>query len=60
MISEKNICSAQSYKISQNEVGLNFITINNELGSAKIALQGAHVMQWKPHNVKNEVFWLCK
>jgi glucose-6-phosphate 1-epimerase len=58
MISEKNISSAQSYKISQNEVGLKFITINNELASAKIALQGAHVMQWKPHNIKNEVLWL--
>ncbi len=30
MLSEKNISSAQSYEISQNEVGLKFITINNE------------------------------
>jgi glucose-6-phosphate 1-epimerase len=55
MIGEKNISAAQSYKIKQNENGLKFITINNELASAKIALQGAHVMQWKPHNEINEV-----
>ena len=58
MINEKDISAAQSYKITQNEIGLKFITINNEFASAKIALQGAHVIQWKPHKVKNEVFWL--
>jgi glucose-6-phosphate 1-epimerase len=58
MISEKNISAAQSYKITQNEIGLKFISIDNELASAKIALQGAHIMQWKPHNVKDEVLWL--
>ena len=45
MISEKNITAAESYKITQNETGLKFITIDNELASAKIALQGAHIMQ---------------
>ena len=57
MISEKNISAAQSYKITQNEIGLKFITIDNELASAKIALQGAHIMQWKPHDLKNEVLY---
>ena len=58
MISEKNISAAESYKITQNEIGLKFITIDNRLASAKIALQGAHIMQWKPHDIKNEVLWL--
>jgi len=58
MISEKYISAAESYKITQNEIGLKFITIDNRLASAKIALQGAHIMQWKPHDIKNEVLWL--
>jgi hypothetical protein len=37
MISEKYISAAESYKITQNEIGLKFITIDNRLASAKIA-----------------------
>ena len=35
-------------KFSQDESGLEYIEIENRLATAKIALQGGHVMTWQP------------
>lgn len=41
------------------EANIPHIEINNEFASAKISLQGAHVLSWKPHN-EDEVIWLSE
>ena len=45
-------------KFSEDSHGLQFIEIDNTLATAKIALQGAHVMQWQPKDVADPVLWL--
>lgn len=41
------------------EADIPHIEINNEFASAKISLQGAHVLSWKPHN-EDEVIWISE
>jgi glucose-6-phosphate 1-epimerase len=45
-------------KFSEDAQGLKFIEINNSLATAKIALQGAHVMEWQPKSAAAPVLWL--
>ena len=40
-------------KFTEDSHGLQFIEIDNTLATAKIALQGAHVMQWQPKSPGN-------
>lgn len=47
-------------RFSEDEQGLKFIEINNALATAKIALQGAHVMLWQPKTAKQPVLWLSE
>lgn len=35
-----------------------FIDISNSLADAKIALQGGHVISWKPKLIKEDILWL--
>ena len=42
----------------RDESGLDYIEIDNELATAKIALQGAHVMTWQPKTQQHPVLWL--
>ncbi|MBM3350584.1 MAG: D-hexose-6-phosphate mutarotase [Betaproteobacteria bacterium] len=44
--------------ITQDDQGLQYLEINNSLATAKIALQGAHVMHWQPKTEKKPVLWL--
>lgn len=41
------------------EADIPHVEINNEFASAKISLQGAHLLSWKPHN-EDEVIWLSE
>lgn len=58
MGTEKNNFNSKSFELIENNNGQKFVIINNSLATAKIALQGAHVMQWKPHAIKHQVLWL--
>lgn len=42
----------------KDENGLDYIEIDNRFASAKLALQGGHVMHWQPHHTKEPVLWL--
>lgn len=42
----------------RDETGLDYIEIDNEFATAKIALQGAHVMAWQPKSQQHPVLWL--
>lgn len=43
---------------TKDESGLQYLEIDNPLASAKIALQGAHVIAWKPRFLNEPVLWL--
>lgn len=45
-------------KFVRDDAGLDYIEINNDYATAKIALQGAHIMAWQPKSQKNPVLWL--
>ena len=55
---EQDFSLKPELKFSKDEQGLEFIEIDNSLATAKIALQGAHVMQWQPKSVAEPVLWL--
>jgi glucose-6-phosphate 1-epimerase len=38
--------------------GLHYLEIDNPLATAKIALQGAHIMHWQPKTEAHPVLWL--
>jgi len=43
---------------TQDESGLQYLEIDNPLATAKIALQGAHVMTWQPKFLPDPVLWV--
>ncbi len=43
---------------TSDENGLEYLEIDNPLGSGKIALQGAHVIDWQPKFETQPVLWL--
>jgi glucose-6-phosphate 1-epimerase len=45
-------------KVTQDENGLEYIEIDNNVATAKIALQGAHVISWQPKAEKHPVLWV--
>lgn len=45
-------------QVEQDSNGLQYLNIDNEFGTGKIALQGGHVMQFQPKYDKNPVLWL--
>ncbi len=42
----------------KDENGLDYIEIENRYASAKIALQGGHVMDWRPKHTEEPVLWM--
>jgi len=54
------VAEAESHHIRfvRDETGLDYIEIDNDLATAKIALQGGHVMEWQPKSQKHPVLWL--
>ena len=55
---EQDFSLKPELKFTEDEQGLKFIEIDNALATAKIALQGAHVMQWQPKSAAHPVLWL--
>lgn len=45
-------------KFLRDDAGLDYIEIDNDYATAKIALQGAHIMAWQPKSQKTPVLWL--
>jgi len=45
-------------KFVRDEAGLDYIEVDNDHATAKIALQGAHVMAWQPKSQQHPVLWL--
>lgn len=43
---------------TEDESGLQYLEVENALATAKIALQGAHVMAWQPKFLADPVLWL--
>ena len=43
---------------TQDDAGLQYLEVDNPLATAKIALQGAHIMAWQPRFLTNPVLWL--
>ena len=43
----------------QDENGLEYIEIDNDLATAKIALQGGHIISWQPKEQDHPVLWLA-
>jgi glucose-6-phosphate 1-epimerase len=48
----------QKIHFYSDQNGLVTVHIENPHASAKIALQGAHVMEWQPHHSEEPVLWL--
>ena len=43
---------------TKDENGLQYLEIDNPLATGKIALQGAHIIDWQPKFLTNPVLWL--
>ena len=55
---DKDFAFKPELKFSEDAAGLKFLEVDNALATAKIALQGAHVMTWQPKTAKQPVLWL--
>ncbi len=50
--------SVDDVRFIKDANGLDYIEIENRFATAKLALQGGHVMHWQPHHTKKPVLWL--
>lgn len=50
--------STVDVRMFKDDKGLEYIEIENQYATAKIALQGAHVMHWQPKSASEPVLWL--
>ncbi len=57
-VTEKRLKLHAHVNQSQDESGLQYLEIDNPLATAKIALQGGHVMAWQPKFLSDPVLWL--
>lgn len=48
----------ENVQFTKDENGLEYIEIDNDFATAKIALQGGHVMAWQPKSSKDPVLWV--
>jgi len=53
-----DIESVDDVRFIKDENGLDYIEIENRHASAKLALQGGHIMHWQPKHTKEPVLWL--
>lgn len=52
------IASTDEVRLVKDANGLDYIEIENRYATAKLALQGAHVMHWQPKSTAEPVLWL--
>jgi glucose-6-phosphate 1-epimerase len=57
---ENDVVLDPHIRASQNTVGLQFLEIENDLATATLALQGAHLMSWQPQHAGDPVLWLSE
>lgn len=50
--------TTEAMKVTKDSNGLEFIEIQNNFAIAKIALQGGHVVWWRPKSSAQDVLWL--
>jgi glucose-6-phosphate 1-epimerase len=55
---EKEIAIDPHISFYQDETGLKFLEIENSMATAKIAMQGGHIMSWQPKHAADPVLWL--
>ena len=51
---------ADDVRFTKDENGLDYIEIENRHATAKLALQGGHIMHWQPRHTAEPVLWLSK
>lgn len=51
---------AEDVRFIKDANGLDYIEIENRFATAKLALQGGHVMHWQPHHTTQPVLWLSQ
>ncbi len=49
---------AEGVSVIKDENGLEYVEIDNRHATAKLALQGAHMMHWQPKSTAQPVLWL--
>ncbi|HIE90471.1 MAG: D-hexose-6-phosphate mutarotase [Methylophilaceae bacterium] len=42
---------------TEDELGQKYLEVDNPITTAKVALQGAHIMAWQPKSLSNPVLW---
>ncbi|MDZ4098286.1 MAG: D-hexose-6-phosphate mutarotase [Methylophilaceae bacterium] len=47
-------------RFTKGESGLDYIEIENRFATAKLALQGAHLMYWHPKHTEQPVLWVSE
>ena len=47
-------------RFTKDEAGLDYIEIENRHATAKLALQGAHLMHWHPKHTAQPVLWMSE
>jgi len=57
---ENNIALDPHINFYQDASGLQFLAIENDHATAKVALQGSHVMAWQPKHAADPVLWLSE
>lgn len=50
--------SLEDVRFIKDQNGLDYIDIENRFATAKIALQGGHIMHWQPRHTVEPVLWL--
>ncbi|CAG0949007.1 glucose-6-phosphate 1-epimerase [Methylophilaceae bacterium] len=55
---EKDLQLDSHVTFCQDANGLKFLEIENDHATAKVALQGGHVMTWQPRHAHDPVLWL--
>lgn len=50
--------SQDDVRFIKDENGLDYIEIENRFASAKLALQGGHIMHWQPKHTNEPVLWM--
>jgi glucose-6-phosphate 1-epimerase len=50
--------STGDVRLVKDDNGLDYLEIENQYATAKLALQGAHVMHWQPKSSNEPVLWL--
>ncbi len=57
-VSDNDFKIEPQLNITQDENSLEYIEISNDLATAKIALQGGHIISWQPKAQEHPVLWV--